>query len=169
MSVAPRPVIRLVDPSEVPALAALRREAREAADDPGFEQRFADWLRAEGDRRTTWVAEVDGQLVGCTSLFEYRRMPAPDRPDLCWGYLGNMFVLERHRNAGIGTRLLDAVLAAASARGYARVVLAPTIRAIPFYERAGFVDAGEGAGPDRLMVRPGRTSSTTRPRPESTL
>ncbi len=68
-----------------------------------------------------------------------------------------MFVLERHRNAGIGRALLDAAIEAADRRGYARIVLAPSIRSIPFYERAGFIDAGPGAGPDRLMVRAPRS------------
>ena len=148
-------LIRSADASEVSALAALRREDREPADDPGFEDRFASWLAAEGDRRSFWVAEDDGALVACASLLEYRRMPAPGRPDARWGYLGNMFVLERYRNAGLGTRLLDAVIAAADQRGYTRIVLAPTVRAIPFYRRAGFIDAGKGAGPHRLMIRRG--------------
>ena len=156
-------LIRPADASEVSAIAALRREDREPADDPGFEDRFASWLVAEGDRRLSWVAELDGELIGCASLFEYRRMPAPGRPDARWGYLGNMFVLERHRNAGVGTELLNAVIDEADRRGYARVVLAPTVPAVPFYERAGFVDAGERAGVDRLMVRhggaPGRRSA----------
>lgn len=144
--------------ADVAALAALRRGIREGDDDPDFETRFAAWSAAEGDRRTTWVAEDDakghGGLIGCVSLFEYRRMPAPDRPDQCWGYLGNMMVVEGRRDAGIGGLLLDAVLAAADARGYARIVLAPSVRAIPFYARAGFVDAGPDAAGDRLMVRP---------------
>ena len=151
-------IIREATEADVPALAVLRRGIRESDDDPGFERRFAAWYAAEGDRRTTWVAE-DGGLIGCASLFEYRRMPAPDRPDQCWGYLGNMMVVEGRRDAGVGRLLLDAVLAAADARGYARIVLAPSLRAVPFYARVGFVDAGPGAGGDRLMVRPGTPPS----------
>ena len=148
-------IVREATTADVPALAALRRLIRDSDADPDFEARFAAWVEAESDRRTTWVAEDDRELIGCASLFEYRRMPAPDRPDLCWGYLGNMMVVEERRDAGIGRRLLDAVIAAADERGYARIVLAPTVRAVPFYARAGFVDAGPGAGGDRLLVRPG--------------
>lgn len=146
--------IRVAAPGDVAALAALRRRVRASDADPEFEARFASWSEAEGDRRTTWVAE-DGGLLGCASLFEYRRMPAPDREDARWGYLGNMMVIEERRNAGIGRRLLDAVIAEAEVRRYTRIVLAPSARSIPFYRRAGFVDAGLNAGGDRLLVRPG--------------
>ena len=124
-------------------MAVLRRGIRDSDDDPGFERRFAAWYAAEGDRRTTWVAE-DGGLIGCASLFEYRRMPAPDRPDQCWGYLGNMMVVEGRRDAGVGRLLLDAVLAAADARGYARVVLAPSPRAVPLLRTSRLRRCGPG-------------------------
>jgi len=46
--------------------------------------------------------------------------------------------------------LLAALLAYADSSGFVRVVLRPTERAIPFYQRAGF---GANGG---LLVRPGR-------------
>jgi GNAT superfamily N-acetyltransferase len=42
---------------------------------------------------------------------------------------------------GIGGRLLDAVLSYADEHDFARIVLNPCQRAIPFYERAGFSSA----------------------------
>jgi GNAT superfamily N-acetyltransferase len=115
---------------------------------------MAAWLEADGERRTTWLAELGGAPAGMASLFEYRRMPRPGRPDSRWGYLGNMFVREGLRNRGIGTALLRTVIAAADERGYARLVLSPSERAVGFYRRAGFVVPGEDAGGDRLLVRP---------------
>jgi hypothetical protein len=50
-------------------------------------------------------------------------------------------------------RVRDWLVAEADTRGYARLVLSPTQRAVPFYRRAGFVDADEAAGNDRMMVR----------------
>ncbi len=93
------------------------------------------------------------------SLFEYRRMPRPGHPDARWGYLGTMFVREDVRGRGVGSALLTAVVAAADARGYARLVLSPTARSVPFYRRAGFVVPDDTAGDHRLLVRPGRPSS----------
>jgi hypothetical protein len=50
--------------------------------------------------------------------------------------------------------LLGALIDAADERGYARLVLSPTLRAVPFYERAGFVVPDERAGDaNRLLVR----------------
>jgi GNAT superfamily N-acetyltransferase len=90
------------------------------------------------------------------SMLEYRRMPRPGRPDSRWGYVGNMFVREGFRSRGIGSTLLATVVAAADQRAYARLVLSPSERAVPFYRRAGFVVPDDAAGGDRLLVRPGR-------------
>ena len=65
-------------------------------------------------------------------------MPKPGRPPSRWAYLGNAFVLAPHRNRGIGTALLNAAVADARARDCARIVLSPSERSVPFYQRAGF-------------------------------
>jgi GNAT superfamily N-acetyltransferase len=148
-------VVRIATRADVPALAALRRASTEEdggpRPDPEFEQRVAEWFESER-ARTTWLAEREGRPIGFVGLLEYRRMPKPGKPDGLWGYLGNMFVLAEHRDRGVGAELLRAVLAHADARGYVRVVLSPTARAVPCYARAGFVEA-DGAGGDRLLVR----------------
>ena len=98
---------------------------------------MAAWLEGEGDRRTVWLATVANAPVGMASVFEYRRMPRLGRPGSRWGYISNMFVREDFRN-----------------RGYARLVLSPSERAVPFYRRAGFVVPSDAAENDRLLVRP---------------
>ena len=135
------------------ALALLRALWTSGGPDPGLERRMADWLAADGERRTTWLAVLGAEAVGMASMLEYRRMPRADRPDSRWGYLSNMFVRDDHRNRGIGSALLAAVVATADERGYARLVLSPTGRALPFYRRAGFIVPDEAAGDDRLLVR----------------
>ena len=52
-------------------------------------------------------------------------------------------MLAAYRNQGIGSQLLGTVLSYADEHGFARVVLSPTERAIPFYQRAGFRPANE--------------------------
>ena len=66
-----------------------------------------------------------------------------------------MFVREGLRDRGIGSALLSAVITAADERGYARLVLSPSERALPFYRRAGFVVPDAAVGDNRLLVRPG--------------
>jgi GNAT superfamily N-acetyltransferase len=148
--------VRVAGAEDLPAVAALRAHDSGTTSDPAFERRLGDWLAGEGDRRTTFLATSSGTPAGIGSLFEYRRMPRPDRPAAAWGYVGNMVVREDLRCRGIGTALLDAIVAAADARGYVRLVLAPSPRAVGLYLRAGFVVTDEGAGADRLLVRPGR-------------
>ena len=149
--------VRVAGPQDLDAVAALRALWDDAADYPdeaeGFADRFAQWLATEGDRRTIWIAATHGEDVGMASLFEYRRMPRPGRLDSRWGYVGNMFVRAEHRNRGAGSALLAAITAAADARGYVRLVLSPTARAIPLYHRAGFVPAG-GQDGELLLARP---------------
>jgi GNAT superfamily N-acetyltransferase len=147
-------VVRMAGADDLEAIAVLRALWTGLPPDEEFEARMADWLVTEGERRTTWVATLDQRAVGMASLFEYRRMPRPLRPDSRWGYVSNMFVREDVRNRGIGSALLDAIIAAADDRGYARLVLSPSARARPFYRRAGFVVPDESVGDDGLLVRP---------------
>jgi GNAT superfamily N-acetyltransferase len=113
-------------------------------------------LLAEGDRRTTWLAEMAREPVGMASLFEYRRMPRPDRHDSRWGYIGNMFVRKQFRNRGIGSALLGTLLATAEERDYVRLVLSPSPNAVRFFERAGFALPHPSAADHRLLVHPMR-------------
>jgi GNAT superfamily N-acetyltransferase len=149
--------VRVAGAGDTGAIASLRSQwSGRAEEGRDFEQRMAAWLAVEGDRRTTWLATLDASPVGMASLFEYRRMPRPRHPDSRWGYVGNMFVRDDVRNRGIGSALLTAVITAADERRYARLVLASSARAVPFFRRAGFVIADDTAGDDRLLVRPAR-------------
>jgi GNAT superfamily N-acetyltransferase len=153
---APDVVVRVAGAGDSGAVASLRSLwSAGAREEPDFEGRMAAWLAAEGDRRTIWIASLGDAPVGMASLFEYRRMPRPGHPDSRWGYVGNMFVREDLRNRGIGAALLTAIIDAADRRGYARLALSPSARALPFYRRAGFVVPDDMAGDDRLLVRPG--------------
>jgi GNAT superfamily N-acetyltransferase len=139
-------VIRRADDSDLSAITRLRREWTQEQEgelaDPGFDERLAAWFLRESERRIVWLAEVDGRPVGMMNLAVFERMPRPGRPPSCWGYLGNAFVLSAYRDRGIGAQLIDAVLGYADGNGFVRLVLSPTCRSVPFYERAGFGPAG---------------------------
>ena len=145
------PVIRIASAEDAPALAALRRawtaEQHGPVDDPGFEARFLDWYERESARRFSWLAEAGGEMVGMMNMSVFERMPQPGRDPGCWGYLANAFVLAAHRDRGIGSLLLRALLGYADEHRFVRVVLSPSQRAIPFYRRLGFTANND------LMVR----------------
>jgi GNAT superfamily N-acetyltransferase len=141
-----RVVVRRAAEPDVPRLAALRRAWTEelgAAGDPGFEQRFVDWWSMESRRRVAWLAELADEPVGMVSLIIVSRMPQPGGVTGRWGYVTSVYVREPFRGAGIGRRLLDAVLAYVDQERFARLVLHPRDRAVPFYRRAGFEPAAE--------------------------
>jgi len=144
-------LIRLAGDHDGAAVARLRREwtAEQEGDrtDPSFDERLTAWLERERSRRIVWLAIADGRPVGMMNLAIFERMPRPGRAPSQWGYLGNAFVLAAYRNQGIGGQLVGAVLSYADENGFARVVLSPSERSIPFYERAGFRAA------DGLMLR----------------
>lgn len=139
-SMADGTTIRLAGPSDVPGLSRLRREwtAEDigARNDPDFEARFAAWY--EKADRLTWIAESGEYAVGMLNMAVFDRMPRPGQPDSHWGYVANVFVLGEFRNWGIGAGLLAAAVGYADQHGFARLVLRPAKRAVPFYQRAGF-------------------------------
>jgi GNAT superfamily N-acetyltransferase len=148
--------IRVAGESDIAAVASLRLAWGDDAGsdpDPDFENDLAEWVAAEGDRRTIWLAELDSEPVGMATLYEFRRMPRPGRMDSRWGYVGNMSVRADCRNRGIGSALIRAVIDAAAERRYVRVVLSPTSRSVSFYRRAGFV-AADGEAGELLLLRP---------------
>lgn len=139
-------LIRRAGHAELAAIVQLRHEWTREEDgeieDPDFEENLGAWFGREWSRRIMWLAEEGGRPAGMMNLAIYERMPRPGRALSRWGYLGNVFVLAAYRNQGIGSQLVSAALDYADENGFARVVLSPTERSIPLYERAGFGPAG---------------------------
>jgi GNAT superfamily N-acetyltransferase len=134
-------LIRRAQHADLTAIVQLRhewtREEDTEIEDPDFEENLTAWFAREWSRRIIWLAEEDGRPVGMMNLAIYERMPRPGRALSRWGYLGNVFVRAAYRNRGIGSQLVSEALNYADQNGFARVVLSPTERSIPLYERAG--------------------------------
>ena len=109
---------------------------------------------ADRERRTTWLAERGTTPVGMVNLLEYRRMPRPSRAPARWGYVGNAYVRMGDRGKGVGTRLLNALVAEARGRGYERLVVNPSAESVPLWSRAGFA-GGNGLLALDLTTEPG--------------
>lgn len=142
--------IRQATEDDIPALARLRaawaaEQNSSTIDDPSFEKVFAEWHAA--NPRVTFVAELNGEVIGMMNLMIFNRMPKPGSTPSCWIYLGNAFVTAENRNGGVGSALMAGVVGYARKIEAVRIVLSPSPRSIEFYGRHGF-DAASG-----LMIR----------------
>ncbi|MEU4625711.1 GNAT family N-acetyltransferase [Actinoplanes sp. NPDC023801] len=103
----------------------------------------ADYATAHDPaREAAWIAEADGERVGCVMLV------AADRPGTA--KLRVLVVTEAARGLGAGRRLVDRCLDFARASGYERVTLWTVdglTSARKIYEAAGFVLTGEEPHP----------------------
>jgi GNAT superfamily N-acetyltransferase len=136
--------IREATPADARAMAELRWEFRSARA-PNTESRDAflarceEWMRAEIERGRwrAWVADADGAIVGQLWMQLIDKIPNPTAELERHAYISNVYVTPRARG-GIGARLVNAALDAASLAGVDSVVLWPTDRSRSLYMRCGF-------------------------------
>ena len=138
--------VRRAGPADAPALARLRYEFRAglkpaAEDEAAFVARCEAWMAprlATDSAWAAWVAERDGALVGTVWMEFFEKMPNPVAEAEAHGYLTNFYVRDGARGAGTGSRLIEAALAECERRRVHQVLLWPTDRSRPLYERFGF-------------------------------
>jgi predicted GNAT family N-acyltransferase len=113
------------------------------------EQAVPEHLEWDGEDDTAqhWLALLDGQPIATARL-------------LCNGHIGRMAVLARGRRRGIGSAILNAIVAHAGQNALREVYLHAQTHALPFYERHGFIaegpefiDAGIAHRTMRLILR----------------
>jgi GNAT superfamily N-acetyltransferase len=150
------PEIRHAVARDASALARMRHALyseqgpeREPLDE--YIDRFAGFVHdaLASDAWRIWVAELEGGIVGTMWLQLVERVPRPgeDRGELPIGYLTNVFIEPELRDGGLGSRMLEEVITWARARGVEEIIVWPSERSYPFYERAGFSRA-----PDPLVL-----------------
>ncbi len=105
-----------------------------------FAAGFAEFLRAAlaGDGWAIWVAERDGRLVANVYVRLVPKVPRPGRFGAVYGYVTNVYVEPDARNQGIGSAMLDTVIAWARERRLEFLIVWPSEESVLFYERAGF-------------------------------
>jgi len=137
------------------ALAKLRLEFRASIgapeeDDATFLTRCTAWMESRlhpDSRWHVWIAEADREILGTVWIGLIEKMPNPIAEPEENGYLTNFYVVPRAQGSGIGTALLDAALAWCREREVHAVILWPTARSRPLYQRHGF------APPTALMEK----------------
>jgi GNAT superfamily N-acetyltransferase len=143
--------VRPARPDEWAAVGGLRWDSvfefGGVADDSRevFAERFALWAADHADSHECVVAVEDGRVVGMTWLAVLSRVPSARAFDRASGDLQCAYVEPGRRNAGVGGRLIDAIVDRARERGLERVTVHSSPRAVPVYERHGF------ASEDRML------------------
>lgn len=118
--------------------------------------RFAVFVEEQQVPAELELDTQDAASVHALARDEAGRVVATGRllPD---GHIGRMAVLASCRGRGIGGDLLEALVAEATRRGFAEVVLSAQVRAAGFYAKHGFIAEGdpymEAGIPHRLMRR----------------
>src|SRR5690242_13763236 len=149
--------IRPAHPSDAPRLARMRYDFRaqtHGASEPhaAFVQRCAAWMTerlGDGSRWRCWVAEREDDIAGAIWVQVVEKIPNPASEPEEHAYISNFYVPESVRGTGIGSALLTTVLAWCDARPVDSVILWPSVRSRPLYERFGFTT---GSG---ILERPG--------------
>ncbi len=141
--------IREAGARDAAALAVFRFDFRAGIGDANerreaFIARCAAWMAAQlaGGPWRAWVAESDDAIVGQLWLQVVPKLPNPVGEREHHAYISNLFVAPGSRG-GVGTRLLETALAWADAHEVDRVVLWPTPRSRPLYQRYGFTANGD--------------------------
>lgn len=141
--------VRAATSDDADALAELRWEFRAPLAIPtesheAFKMRCGEWMRTELDsgRWRAWVATDGTRIVGQLWMHYMSKIPNPAAELERHAYISNVYVTPKSRG-GIGTRLLDAAVAAARASGVDSVVLWPTDQSRTLYLKHGFAADGK--------------------------
>lgn len=157
--------IRLATPQDVSALKELipvsaralsRGFYTDAETESAIRHVFGPDSRLIADG-TYFVAEEDGVLAGCGGWSRRRTLYGGDQtksgeeplldPAREPAKVRAFFVHPDFARRGVGSRILEACLAAARAAGFRRVELAATLPGVPFYAARGFVACERFAAP----------------------
>jgi ribosomal protein S18 acetylase RimI-like enzyme len=133
--------VRTFEPGDAESVHRLLDEAYRAWDSRYVPVAHEDWVRSimgdvEFDASVCWLAEGEGELVGCALHWES-------------GWLKDLVVRQSGRGRGLGRALVMQGFAEFARRGVARVGLkvdaANPTGAVQLYERLGFIREGKEA------------------------
>jgi GNAT superfamily N-acetyltransferase len=152
---------RIAKSADIDALADLRYRlctdnapANSVQDNEDFISAFRAVLPDIADQSSLvhFVAESEYRIVATLSIVKVNKLPHPRDMRGQWGYLTNVYTLPDYRNQGIGSRLLAVAKNWAEFEQLELLIVWPSDRSFPFYERAGFQ---REAGPLVLKISSG--------------
>ena len=138
---------RIATERDFPQLAQLRWEFRQ---EDGSEQAVVsqdEFIQAcigflkrglENGYHTYWVAEEAGEIIAHIFVHKIDLVPRPCKIQDQFGYLTNNYTKPAYRNQGIGSALMNRVVAWAKDQDFELLIVYPSDEAVTFYERVGF-------------------------------
>jgi GNAT superfamily N-acetyltransferase len=140
------PTIRRAGLNDAGGIARLRwvwrtiERGEYGLSEAAFEAAFTQWWSSRTTSHVAYVAEHAGAAVGMAWLAVFGRMPQPRQLERLAGNVQSVFVVEEYRNRGTGRALVEAVISEAKTRGLGYLIVHPSVRAYPLYERLGFTE-----------------------------
>lgn len=125
-------IVRVAAAADVAALAELQDIT------PGTLATYAAWVVAHAKTHLPFVAEIGAHVVGAAWLLVAERVPRGSALVRHYGDVQSVMVREQHRNQGVGTALMAAILTEARTRRLVHVTVHSGRRAVDFYLRNGF-------------------------------
>ena len=136
---------RLATEKDTDRLAELRwdYEAGETPSDSANKERFikvcSDHLKARmQDGFYCWVAAENGVVISHIHIITVKKVPKPEKLNGIWGYVTAVYTIPEYRNKGIGSTLMNKAKEWCRNQGFELLIVWPSERSVPFYERAGF-------------------------------
>lgn len=142
--------VRQAGSRDAGAMAALRYAFRTELEAPAesrqqFIERTTAWLaeRLEAGSWTGWLADERDEPAGLVLVQLVEKVPNPVVEPESLGYVSSLYVRPRSRGRGAGDALLRTALEFCRGHGVDTVVLWPSPRSIPLYQRHGFRRQGD--------------------------
>jgi len=85
-----------------------------------------------------WVVEDNGRIIAHANIIIAQKIPRPGRIIRKWGRLSTVRTIPEYRNQGVGSALMEKIKAWSRELHLEELLVGPSERSIPFYERAGF-------------------------------
>ena len=142
-------IYRLAIPDDAEALAEMRWDFRLEENPaptrhskPEFMQVCTGFLHTglNNGGWTCWVAEdeIASTLIAHIFIYTVPKIPKPNALHEFMGYMTNVYTRPAYRNRGVGSQLIAHVLQWAKDENLQELIVSPSDRSIPFYQRAGF-------------------------------
>ncbi|MET9570558.1 GNAT family N-acetyltransferase [Streptomyces virginiae] len=144
-------IVRPARPADARTLAELRwtfKQEDYAGQPPAPARHLEEaehWIRdrLSAGHWLAWVTETEGEITGHVFLCQMERIPEPYEDNNPVGYVTNLFVLPSQRNKGAGSALLEVLKQHSRSAGLEGLIVWPSERSRPLYQRSGFQPSEE--------------------------